>query len=297
MTTNRLESSIEDKDSARLGRERDLLRAHGYVLLENAVADATIDAVADDLEPYFAATPRCHGDFYGWNTTRFGSLLLKSPSAQQLVLNRHVLGLVEGVLGTHCDRFQLNLSQAVRIHPGERQQVPHRDEEMWPVAKGRMEYLVNVLWALDDFTQENGATRIWPRSHLEPLDRRVDPKLGVIAEMPRGSALVFLGSLTHCGGANLSTAARTGVIFSYCLGWLRQYENQYLAYPPEIARAFPEELQALIGYRIHRPNLGGYEGQEPSVLLEGAGEALPALDALPESTAADIAAYYRVQAR
>jgi len=270
----------------------DTLRARGYVILEGLVPIETIGAVAGELEPWFEKTPRCRGDFYGWKTTRFGSLLAKSPASHALVLHPRILAIMDDVLGPHCDCYQLNLSQAVRVHPGERPQVPHRDEEMWPGPKGRMEYLINVLWALDDFTTENGATRLWPRSQFAPLHRAVKEADAVVAEMARGSALVFLGSLTHGAGANRSAAPRTGLIFSYCLGWLRQYENQYLACPPEIARSFPAPLRALVGYRIHRPNLGGYEGQDPAVIFEEAGQALPAIDALPEATAVEVAAYH-----
>jgi ectoine hydroxylase-related dioxygenase (phytanoyl-CoA dioxygenase family) len=252
-----------------------------------------IDRVCEELEPWFASTPQCHGDFYGWKTTRFGSVLLKSRAAHELVLNELMLSVMNEVLGPHCDWYQLNLTQAIRIHPEQRQQVPHRDDEMWPHAKGGVEHLVNVMWALSDFTVENGATLIWPRSHFNPLTRELDPSRAVVAEMPRGSALVYLGSVTHCGGANRTQQPRSGLILSYCLGWLKQYENAFLAYPPEVARQFPAAIRDLIGYRIHRPNLGGYEGQDPSVLFETNSHTLPAVDAVSEATAAELRAYYQ----
>lgn len=271
----------------------DLLRSNGYVILDNLVPTDLIDRVARELEPWFAATPHCRGDFYGWNTTRFGALLLKSLSVHALATNELMLSIMDSVLGAHCDWYQLNLSQAVRIHPGERQQVPHRDEEMWPCAKGGAEYLVNVMWALSDFTAENGATMIWPRSQFNPLSRDVDPENAIIAEMPRGSALVYLGSVTHCGGTNRSSQPRTGVILSYCLGWLKQYENAFLTYPPHVAAGFPKQIQDLLGYRIHRPNLGGYEGQDPAVLFETSSHALAAVDSISPATALELQAYYR----
>jgi ectoine hydroxylase-related dioxygenase (phytanoyl-CoA dioxygenase family) len=114
----------------------------------------------------------------------------------------------------------------------------------------------------------------------------------VVAEAPRGSAIVYLGSVTHCAGANHSEKPRTGLIFSYCLGWLKQYENAYLTYPPEVARHFPKPLRELLGYRIHRPNLGGYEGQDPSVLFEGRSHTLAAVDAISAATAAELRNFY-----
>ncbi len=210
--------------------------------------------------------------------------------------------VVDAVLGSHCDVVQLNLSQAVRLHPGERQQLPHRDDEMWPCHKGGIEYMVNVFWPLSDFTAANGATLLWPRSQYRTLARDCDLADAIPAEMPPGSALIYLGSITHAGGANRTEDSRTGLIFSYSLGWLKPYENPFLAYPPGIARAFPKPLQELIGYRIHRPNLGHYEGQDPSVALESGalesgaleseGRTFPTVDALPEHIAEQLARYY-----
>lgn len=271
----------------------DFLRSNGYVIIEGLVPEQHVSEVSQDLEPWFEATPRCRGDFYGWNTTRFGSVLLKSPSSHALMLNEPLLALVDQVLGPHCDWHQLNLAQAVRLHPGERQQAPHRDEEMWPCPKNGAEYLVNVMWALSDFTADNGATMIWPRSHFQPLSRQLDPQDAITAEMPRGSALVYLGSVTHCAGANRSNAARTGLIMSYCLGWLKQYENAFLTYPPEVARRFPRAVCDLLGYRIHQPNLGGYEGQDPAVLFETSSRTLAATDAVSPATEQELQAFYK----
>lgn len=271
----------------------DLLRSNGYVIFDRLLAEETVDRICGELEPWFAATPHCQGDFYGWATTRLGSVLLKSPSSHPLVLHSLMLSIMDEVLGPHCDWYQLNLTQAVRLHPGQRQQVPHRDEEMWPCQKNGIEYLVNVMWALSDFTPENGATLIWPRSQFHRLSREIDPARSVVGAMPRGSALVYLGSVTHCGGANRSEKPRTGLILSYSLGWLKPYENPFLSYPPAVAKAFPPALRDLIGYRIHRPNLGGYEGQDPAVLFETDSHVLPAIDAIPEPIAQELRAYYQ----
>jgi ectoine hydroxylase-related dioxygenase (phytanoyl-CoA dioxygenase family) len=271
----------------------DLLRANGYVIFDRLLARDVVDRISGELEPWFAQTPLCQGDFYGWSTTRFGSVLLKSEESQSLAVHPLMLSIMDSVLGPHCDWYQLNLTQAVRLHPGQRQQVPHRDEEMWPCHKSGVEYLVNVMWALSDFTTENGATMIWPRSQFNPLSRELHPEDAVVAEMQRGSALVYLGSVTHCGGANTSGEPRTGLILSYSLGWLKQYENAFLSYPPAVAKWFPRALRDLIGYRIHRPNLGGYEGQDPSVLFETDSHVLAATDAIPEDVAQELRAFYQ----
>jgi ectoine hydroxylase-related dioxygenase (phytanoyl-CoA dioxygenase family) len=131
-----------------------------------------------------------------------------------------------------------------------------------------MEYLVNVMWPLVPFTKDNGATVLWPQSNHEQDLPFMPPEKAIPAEMGLGSALLFLGSTLHAGGANRTKLPRRGIIVSYCLGWLRPFEAQTLIYPPDVARDFDPELAALLGYSIHRPNLGNYEGQDPRVLLK-----------------------------
>jgi len=135
---------------------------------------------------------------------------------------------------------------------------------MWRGAVGEMEYLVNVMWPFTRYTRDNGATVVWPRSHGGRALDPEPPKGEFAVELEPGSALLFLGSTLHGAGGNASTEIRRGAIVSYCLGWLKPYENQWLAYPPAVARTFSPELAALVGYCQHRPNLGNYEGQCPS---------------------------------
>lgn len=244
------------------------LERDGFLILKRAIDPATIAQIAEALEPHFEQTPRCEGDFYGWNTTRLGALLAKAPQTRALVMHEECLGLAQAMLSPSCDCIQLNLTQAIRVHPGERGQAPHRDEEMWPSKEKSGHWLINVMWPLTPFTAQNGATRLWPQSHCAELERSADVKSSIAAEASPGDAIVFLGSLTHAAGANESKEARTGIIVSYCLGWLKQYENQYLAYPREVAARFDEPLQRLLGYQIHRPNLGGVDGRDPILALE-----------------------------
>lgn len=270
----------------------DRLERDGYLILNDALSAHETATLEDELEPWLQRTPKCEGDFYGWETTRVGGLLSKAPMVQHLVLHPRILAIAEALLRPACDCIQLNLTQATRVHPTERGQAPHRDEEMWPADTQGRHWLINVMWAVSDFTEENGATRLWPGSHRAELDRGIDPAGSIAASMPKGSACIFLGSLTHGAGANRSAAPRTGTIVSYCLGWLKTYENQFLAYPREVARCFPERLQRLIGYQMHRPNLGGWEGQDPIRYLDDDGAAKPHVDALTPEIAAQLRAYY-----
>jgi ectoine hydroxylase-related dioxygenase (phytanoyl-CoA dioxygenase family) len=167
---------------------------------------------------------------------------------------------------------------------------------MWQGPTGTVEYLLNVMWPLTPFTADNGATLIWPESHgsAAPDDRRPLPH--IVAACDPGDAIVFLGSTLHGAGANRTPLPRRGLIVSYCLGWLKPYENQWLAYPPAIARGFAPDLAALVGYRQHRPNLGNFEGQCPSVLLrdDGVG-ALGAVVALRPDQALMLGAFVAAQ--
>jgi ectoine hydroxylase-related dioxygenase (phytanoyl-CoA dioxygenase family) len=212
-----------------------------------------------------------------------------------LVQHKVILSIAETVLGRWCDRITLNLTQAVEIHPGALAQAPHRDQDLWGGDKTGMDYQLNVIWPIDPFTYENSATRLWPGSHC---DTKVDPFAAdpIVAEMTPGSALLFLGSIIHGAGANLSDRVRRAAIVGYCLGWLRTFENQYLVYPPEVAQTFDPELAALVGYAQHRPNLGNVEGQCPSVLLKGTTiDGLPAVDALLPHQAEAIAEHVAMQ--
>lgn len=257
------------------------LSADGYCIIPDAIAPELVAALASDLETDFARTPRASGPFYGEWTKRFHGLLRRSRHMDAFVRHRLILAIVENVLRPGCDNIQLNLTQAIEILPGGRVQPPHRDQDMWPIRTPGVEYLVNVMWPFTAYTQSNGATRLWPGSHRRQDEILIDPVEAVTAEMSPGSALLFLGSTLHGGGANRTRIARRGMIVSYSLGWLKPYELPWLAYPPEVARTFPTGLAALAGYRAHRPNLGTFEGRCPSTLLaDGTTKELGAVDTL-----------------
>lgn len=253
----------------------------GYCVIPDVLPASVLTALEADLDSDFNQTPMGDGDFYGYRTKRFGSLLRRSKHAAHLVMEPTVLGLANSILSGACDRIQLNVAQAIEIHPGEVEQFPHCDHDMWSGAKGSHEYLVNIIWPLSRFTKDNGATRIYPGTHrkqITSLDQLGEP---VVAECDPGSAICFLGSTVHGAGANRSDDVRRAVVIGYSLGWLKPYENPWLAYPPEVARTFTPELAGLAGYAQHRPNLGNFEGQCPSILLSESVPAYPrATDAL-----------------
>ncbi len=225
------------------------LAADGCAVIEGLVPSSTMDAIGAELAPWMAATPDGPDDFSGLATKRTGALLARSPTARQLVMHPTILATVGEVLA-HATSYQLHLTQVIAIGPGETGQPIHRDQwafDFFPFPKG-YEVQCNTLWAMTDFTEENGATRVVPGSNLADDKLRLGVEDTVPAEMAKGSVLVYTGALYHGGGANRSDAVRCGVNITYNVSWLRQEENQYLSVPREVARTFDEDLQRLMGY-------------------------------------------------
>lgn len=278
-------------DSAPVRLDRD-----GFCVIRNLLPANQIDAIDSSLDYDFAATPYCVGDFFGERTKRFGRLLTRAPATRALLMHDAILALAESVLSPNCDRIALNLTQAVEIHPGALAQYPHRDHDLWPAIKGGHQFQVNVMWPLSPFTVENGATRLWPGSHRLTYDGDASEGAAVAATCEPGDALVWLGGTLHGAGANVSDDLRRGIIVSYCLGWLKPFELQWLVYPPEVARHFDPDLAALVGYAQHRPNLGNVEGRCPSWLLAGERpDHVAAVDTLRPDQADALRAYVHAQ--
>lgn len=245
------------------------LRRSGCVIVRNLASPAVMDRIASELEPYLDATPHGGGDFVGLRTKRTSALIAKSKTVgEKLAMNPLILDVVNAILGKRCQHIQLATTQAVSIGPSETVQPFHRDDAIYPFKHPSPESVVTTIWAMTDFTEENGATRAVPGSHKWD-DKRL-PKEGEAARavMPKGSVIIYMGSLYHGGGASRADEYRTGLILGYSLGWLRQEENQYLVVPPEVAKKLPEKLQRLIGYTLHPPFLGWVEMNDPHVVLE-----------------------------
>jgi len=279
-----------------LDRQATILARDGWCVLDRALAPEVLARVDRELDRRFHATPFSQGAFYGERTKRFGALLTRSATVSELAMHPLALGLVEQMLLPWCDRIALNLTQAIEIHPGAQPQAPHRDQVMWGGPKGCLEYLVNVMWPLVPFSRSNGGTRLWTGSHSDPDVPLLPEDDAVVPHLVPGDALVFLGSTLHGGGGNQTAAPRRGIVVSYCLGWLKPFELQWLVYPPAVARHFAPELAALVGYAQHRPNLGNVEGQCPSILLrDDVPDYLAAVDALRPEQAEAVDLFLRSQ--
>jgi ectoine hydroxylase-related dioxygenase (phytanoyl-CoA dioxygenase family) len=225
------------------------LAEDGAVVVDRVVEPAVLDRAVAELEPYLAATAYGPDDFAGRRTKRTGGLIARSQTCRALVMDPLVLGAVAKML-SHSATYQLHLTQVISIDPGEPAQKIHRDQwafAFFPFPKG-YEVQCNTIWAVTDFTEENGATRVIPGSHR--FDDRLE--FGVTdtipAEMEKGSVLLYSGSLYHGAGANRSTRTRIGVNLTYVVSWLRKEENQYLSVPFEVARTLPVDLLRVMGY-------------------------------------------------
>jgi len=257
---------------------------HGYVIIEEAAPELARRA-RDELLPHIEAAPFGHTDFLGARTKRLGALFRRSEAAQQLVIHPAVLAMADRVLLPHCARYQLNFSGIMHLAPGAEAQILHRDGVLYPFLHPHPPTLMPAMWAISDFTAANGGTQVVPGSHLWAHEREPFEDEVVNAEMPQGSVLIYTGGILHGGGENRSDTTRTGMALQYSLGWLRQEENQYLANPPEVARAYPERLQRLIGYDYGGPYMGFVNGGDPhNVLVEN--PAGPANRSTPEIDAA-----------
>lgn len=247
------------------------VRRDGYTIVENAIAPDLIDALADALarlERELGAMPAMNG-FEGHNTVRIYNLLAHGAPFEQVPVHSSVLPVIEGVLDPGCLISSLS---SIAIDPGETAQPIHADDMVIPLDKPHRPIVCNSMWALTDFTEANGATRLVPGSHL-----RGNPEYGgayetVAAEMAKGSVLIWEGSLWHGGGANRTDTRRSGIAMNYCAGFIRQQENQQLGIPPEIVRRFAPRLQELVGYGVYQGLIGHIDKTSPAQRLNGGGD-------------------------
>jgi ectoine hydroxylase-related dioxygenase (phytanoyl-CoA dioxygenase family) len=256
---------------APIERILEIVRRDGALILKDVLTPAQVDRVLAEIRPYVDATRQGQDSFTGFQTTRTGALVARSPACRELVMDARVLAAANRFLEPWCKRIQLHLTQVIRLQPGQPAQVIHRDRWAWGTYLKEVEPQFNTIWAITDFTPENGATQVVPGSTDWPDDREALPGEITQAVMTRGSVLLYTGSVFHGGGANRSGGERIGINITYSLAWLRQEENQYLSCPPEIARELPGELQDLLGYTVGSYALGYYTpplppGQGPEIV-------------------------------
>ena len=243
----------------------------GAIIVDAVMDDAELSRLRVETDPYMEATKDGQDEFVGFNTTRTGGLIMRSAACRELVQSPLVLKLCDAILLPYCERYQLHLTQIIRLRPGQGRQQIHRDRWAWGTHLAHVEPQLNTIWALTDFTTENGATQVAPGSTRNADTQLPTPEETTQAVMKAGSVLIYTGSVFHGGGENKCNTDRIGLNITYSLGWLRQEENQYLSTPPELAASLDLELQELIGYSMGQYALGYYTppgepGEQPDVV-------------------------------
>jgi len=230
------------------------------VIIENVISIDTVETLKGELVPYLSKEVFGRDEFTGLSTKRVGALMARSNTCRDLALNPLVIDVAKQYLEPFADGYQLHFTSAVSIGPSETKQVLHRDRGIWGgYLPRKIEPLMSTIWAVTEFTRDNGATQIVPGSHKWEKERKPDDTEIAYAEMNPGSVLLYTGTVLHGGGANKTASEiRTGVFLHYALNWLRQEENQYLSCPPEIAKELSPELRSLIGYAKGGYVLGFY---------------------------------------
>ncbi len=243
----------------------------GYTIVNEAIDSGLLDALQVDLARIEREERVAAGDniFEGFRTVRIYNLLARGKIYESIPVHEAVLPIVEQVLDSGCLVSSLS---SIAIDPGEVPQPIHADDQLIPLPRPHVPIVCNTMWAVTDFTGENGATRLVPGSHTLPDA----PSFGeapetIAATMRRGSVLVYNGSLWHGGGANASTGRRIGIAMNYCAGWIRQQENQLLGIPLETARGFAPRLRKLCGFGLYHGLLGHIDKCSPVDLLDRTG--------------------------
>ena len=244
----------------------------GYTVLHDVIAPELVAALGDDLlrlESTYDVQP-ANNTFEGTRTLRIYNLLALGRIYEQIPVHDRVLPIVERVLDPGCLVSSLS---SISIMSGEDAQPIHADDQLIPLPKPHPPLVCNTMWALTDFTEANGATRVIPGSHLADHSPEYGhPYDSIAAEMPKGSVLLWHGSLWHGGGANTTSERRVGVAMNYCAGFVRQQENQQLGIPRDVAAQFSPQLRRLVGYGIYAGLIGHIDKHDPVAMLGSAPE-------------------------
>ncbi len=231
----------------------------GYSIVEGMLSPPEVASAKSSLKQVLDELPFGRNDFEGFSTRRVYALFAKTRAFDQAAINPLLLAVLDRVLG----HYQLSAPTGIQIGPGEKAQTLHYDASVYPLPRDFGDVVVNTMWALDDFTVANGATRIVPGSHRWVDRRPAEGDEVVDAVMPAGSVIFYGGKVFHGGGENQTDTPRLGVILEYVSAWLRPQETHLLAVPRATAATLPERLQELLGYNIYPPFLGYVDGRHP----------------------------------
>jgi len=254
----------------------EVLNRDGCVIVKSLADFKVCDRLEEELAPFLDArkhqppinAPYGYEDFLPAKTRRIVGVIAKSRAYRALVSHPLIMSVCDAMLLPSCASYQLCTTAVLVPDPGSKAQALHRENQLWNLPSPHPVIEVATMWAITDFTKENGATHLVPGSNLWWDDRIPREDEIVQAEMARGSLLLWTDHVLHGAGANRSNAPRFGAGAAYILGWLRQEENQYLTVPPELARTLPENLQKLVGYQLNGGlGFSGELGKDPIEML------------------------------
>jgi len=267
-----MQEYAKEVSAAKHGYERtyidklmDEVEKNGYIILHNLISKDVIENIKRESEPFLKFNGRT--EFEGHKTRRIYSVVEKTYACNPIIEHPLVMALLDRVFQPN---YLLSQLQVISVLPGEIRQPLHHDDGFYPIARPRKPIGAALIWALDDFTADNGATMIYPKSHLwgDVPAVQIDVNKMVKAIMPAGSAIFFLGTAWHCAGANNSSKPRMAATTQYCEPWARQQENYSLAISRERAKGCSETIQKLLGYSMQFPFIGFVNGRDPIRLLQ-----------------------------
>lgn len=256
-THHRLNPSPE-RNTPEIEADFERLMQDGYVIINNLLDADTIAQIKSESAPLLNRTGR--NVFEGRKTQRVYDVLSKTRAVDRLADHPRILGLMDRLF---MPGFLLSQTQIINILPGESAQALHCDDSMYQLPRPRQPLGAATIWAIDEFTIENGATRVIPNSQHWGDERTPTEQEVEYAVMPAGSVVFFLGTLWHGGGANNSSKPRLAVTHQYCEAFMRQQENYILELSKDTVRGLSPELQALVGYSICAPFMGMVNGMHP----------------------------------
>jgi ectoine hydroxylase-related dioxygenase (phytanoyl-CoA dioxygenase family) len=251
---DRLHGATATPDEVVAAMDRD-----GFCVVEHLLSPDQVAATKADLERVLEDVPYGRNDFEGHQTKRIYNLFAKTRALDDLALHPLLLGVLDRVLG----HYQFSAPVGIQIGPGNPAQVIHMDDSVYPLPWPHEDVVVNSMWAFDDFTEANGATRVVPGSHRRATADHPPEMEAVALEMPAGSVAFYPGTVLHGGGANRTDRPRLGVILEYVAAWLRPQENHVLGVPKAVVRELPERLAELLGYNVYPAFLGNVDGRHP----------------------------------
>ncbi|MEE2851950.1 MAG: phytanoyl-CoA dioxygenase family protein [Actinomycetota bacterium] len=256
-----VDSAIVEADMSALDRD-------GYVIWENLLSPEQCSQIREVVRPWLGHTGR--NSFEGLRTQRIYSVLSRTRACDRLVDDARVLAVLDRLL---MPNYLLSALQAINIRRGEAAQLAHHDDGFYPIPRPRAPLAAATIWAIDDFTADNGATVLYPGSHRWGKRRPGPDDQALPVVMPAGSCVLFVGTLWHGGGANTTDRERLAVTAQYCQPWLRPMEAYTLSISRDIARAVSDDIRRMLGYSIHPPFVGNVDGLHPLRLLEVEAEA------------------------